>query len=119
MGLEISNQLFTIQSEYHNRVLILRAFERLLNSDAFENALQYATDGAKAFMWLILANNDLNGLRKWIIENTVESLEDWSHRRLRDFAKQENIPRYSRMDKEELITEIQKCSKPTQTLPNS
>lgn len=110
MGIEI-------RVEFHNKVLRARAIERLLNSEAFEEAIGLGRDVDIMILEIILLDLDLDSVRKWILEHIHDKLEDWSYRRLRDYAKQENIPRYSRMDKDELITEIQKCNKPTQMLP--
>lgn len=93
------DNLIKIQEASRKAVLALRAKDRLTQSEEFDEAyMKDPSDFKESF--------NLKELREWIGSRKSE-LENMSYRRLREIAKNESITLWSRLSKEELISEIQ------------
>lgn len=90
----------------HNQVLRLRSLERALKSDPFEAAYNDANAEEKKKLDWILKSLHLENLRKWISKINQQSLETMSIRNLRELCKKYSVPYWSRLDKLEMIEEI-------------
>ncbi len=102
MGREIREHRIKI----HNQVLRLRSLERALKSDLFEVAYDDATVEEKKKLDWILKSLHLENLRKWISKINQQSIETMSIRSLRELCKKHSIPYWSRLDKLEMIEEL-------------
>jgi len=90
----------------HNQILRLRSLERTLKSDLFESAYNDATAEERKKLDWILKSLHLENLRKWISKINQQSLETMSIRSLRELCKEYSVPYWSRLDKLEMIEEI-------------
>lgn len=94
-------ELQAIQKDVHNRLLSLRAIDRLLHSEQCADAFKHASAAEKAK--LLIADISPSFLKEWIRLNTKSDLELLSYRELRERGKNHNIFRWSRLTKEELV----------------
>jgi hypothetical protein len=85
----------------HNNLLKARAIQRLVQSDKFQNLMQDAED-LKSAEALIL-KSDINGLRVLLNTLSLKSLVYMSYAELKALALIRQIPRYSRLSKDELL----------------
>lgn len=94
------------QTSIHNQILKLRSIERLLQSDKFEDA--YGAAMGKDFEGLdwILKNLNFKQLKVWIFKINEGSLETMSSRRLKELCKEQSVPYWSRLDRQEMIEEL-------------
>jgi hypothetical protein len=93
-----NNEIIQVRLRIHKQTLQARAFERIVNSQEFEDAFE-----PSPALDLILKSGDCNKLKKWIKDNTPITLETMSFRELRELAKQYRIPKWSRMDTYDLM----------------
>lgn len=93
----------------HNQVLRLRSLERALKSDPFEAAYSDATIEEKKKLDWILKSLHLENLRMWIAKINQQSIQTMSIRNLRELCKKYSVPYWSRLDKLEMIEEINAC----------
>lgn len=94
----------------HNQILRLRSLERTLKSDLFESAYSDATAEEKKKLDWILKSLHLENLRKWIFKINEQSIETMSIRNLRELCKKQSIPYWSRLDRLEMIGELNATS---------
>lgn len=78
----------------------LRAIERIAWTDRFDRAIKQASDSE---ITTLEESYDPEVWRDWIAEKLKESLEDKSFNDLKRLAKNHNIPRYSRLRRDELL----------------
>jgi len=96
-----------------NRVLAktkasrFNAIERLLQSSRFETAWFGATPNQQNKVEPLIDHGRLEGLRQWVKEVMEDTYESMSYQELRKLASKRNIPYYSRMFKDELITKLE------------
>lgn len=76
-----------------------RAIERIVCSDEFGEAYQKSQKGLD----LIIKLGKPDDLRQWIREQLCNGIEDLPYGKLRELASANQIPRYSRMNKDELL----------------
>lgn len=105
-----NNEIKQRRIKIHNQILKLRSIERILKSDSFEIAYKKASSEDKKKLDWILKTQYLNNLRSWIFKINEQSLETMSSRRLRELCKQYSVPYWSRLDKLEMIEEINAAS---------
>lgn len=91
-----------------NRILALRSFQRLLDQEKFDIAFNGCNDTEKLKLTAILRQLDKLALKVWINQNVRGRMNYMTYRALRDWAKDENIPYWSRMNREELIEALKK-----------
>ena len=86
----------------------LRAIDRVIQSNDFVVAWSHATQNQREELLRVLGNKDLNGVRLWVHKVGYQSLLDLPYRELRDLAQRHSVPRYSRLDKDQLVIELKK-----------
>jgi hypothetical protein len=84
--------------------------DRILEMPVFEQALAKASDDQRKQLDLILTSGNSVGLRLWIKETLSCPLHLKSYREIRDMARNENIPNYSRKSKNQLIKDLQNAA---------
>lgn len=84
-------------------MLEYRAVDSLLYTDRFEDAYNRSTEQHRDMLLVILKSGRLEALRRWIRERLEGPLRFASYRRLRELSKRENIHRWSRLDRDELL----------------
>lgn len=114
MGLSPENRndyredLSGLLEDFHARTLRMRAVERILDSKDFEIAYLKASEHQKDRLNFILLGPCLESIRDWVASLIEEPLQLCSYRALRKLAQQENVMRYSRMSRDELIRRLEK-----------
>lgn len=107
MGREVN--LDEVRNDFHNQVLKMRSVERILDSKDFELAFKKANEHQLDMLSMILISmNNIGAVRQWIRDLIEEPLGLRSYRALRDLAKNENVPRYSRLNRDQLIRALEK-----------
>jgi hypothetical protein len=97
-----------IRDDFHNQVLRMRSMERILESREFEQAFKKANEKQIDLLHLTLMSHHVDAARQWIRDLIEEPLGLRSYRALRDLAKNENVPRYSRLNRDQLIRALEK-----------
>ncbi len=97
----------SIQILVRRETLNLRAIDRIIQSRDFEDAWKRSTTEQREQLLKALGNKDLDSVRIWLRSTVRTALADLSYRELRDLAQGHLIPRYSRLDKEQLILQLQ------------
>lgn len=97
-----------LRSQFHSRTLEIRAIDRLLDTDKFSDAYNMASEQQQKDIESILKSDNCRLVRQWILDILSGPVKYWSFRRLRDAAKNENVPRYSRLDRDALIKALEK-----------
>ena len=95
------NEIIQLRLRIHKRTLKARAFERIIDSQEFEDVYESSPE-----LDLILESGDPNKLKQWIRSRTPVTLETMSFRELRELAKKYRIPLWSRMDTQQLMEEL-------------
>lgn len=106
MGREM--KLEEVRNDFHNQVLKLRAIERLLDSSDFEIAFRKATEPQRDVLQVMLKSQAVTCVRRWVQDLIEEPLGVKSFRTLRELAKWANVPRYSRLNRDQLIRSLEK-----------
>lgn len=96
-----------LRSQFHNKTLEIRSIDRLIDTYKFEDAYKLANDQQKEEIALILKLHSCALIKKWIRDILSGPIRYWSYRRLREAAKNENIHRYSRLDRDDLIAALE------------
>jgi hypothetical protein len=91
------------QKKVHEKMLEWRAVDSLVASDKFEDAFSRAREGHLDHLTVILRSGQLEGLKQWIKERLAGPLKFQSYRQLRELGKRANIPRWSRLTRDELL----------------
>ena len=91
----------------HNQILKLRSIERFLKSNNFEAAFQDATEEQLKKLDWILKNLNFEQLKIWAFKINEGSLETMSGRKLKKLCKEHSVPYWSRLDRFEMIGELQ------------
>jgi hypothetical protein len=110
MSKQITETLRGVRAGVKNRVLALRSFERQVNKEEFQIAFDASSDVDKIELFAILKSTDKTKLKSWIHKLVRGKLDYMSYRSLRDWAKEENIPYWSRMSKEEIVEALKKVT---------
>lgn len=97
-----------VQSFFHKRALESRAIDALIYTERFEAAFQLATEQHQSELVVILKSNSIARLRAWIKERLAGPLKFASYRQLRLRAQKENVPRWSRLDRDGLLEALEK-----------
>ena len=100
---------------FHKKTLRMRAIDRILCTREFEDALERAGESEIISLHRILEQLDIPILQQWIFELLYGPMEHLSHRQLRELAKNMNVSRWSRLSKDELIEELEACTKRSET----
>ena len=90
----------TIQMLVRRETLNLRAIDRIIQSPEFVESWRQASIQEREELLRVLGNKNLAGIKLWLKPRNVA---DMSYRELRDLAQRYSLPRYSRLDKEQLI----------------
>ena len=98
----------SVREELHSAILKMRSLERMLESKEFEIAFKKATDEQVKTLQSMLKAQSVLAVRRWIRDLIEEPLGLRSYRALRDLAKNENVPRYSRLNRDQLIRALEK-----------
>ena len=108
MGREVGE----IRSDFHNQLLKMRSIERTLDSREFEIAFRKATDHQRGVLDVMLKSQLATCVKRWVQDLIEEPLGVKSFRTLRELAKQANVPRYSRLNRDQLIRALEKLRAP-------
>ena len=98
------NQLL---KDVHDKLLQLRAIERIILSNRFQDLYEGSSDTKRAKVDWIIYQGSLSRLQKWVCYHPDLPLEECSLDQLRSRAKLRRINNYSRLYKHELIRELQ------------
>lgn len=97
----------TIQVLIQRETLNLRAIDRIIQSNEFVESWKQSSVERRQKLLEVLGNKDLTGVRLWMASGP-KKLPDMSYRELRDLAQRHSIPKYSRLDKEQLLRALSK-----------
>jgi hypothetical protein len=95
--------LTQIQEKIHRKLLNFRAFKRFSETRRFEDIWDQSTETEKCEFEEFLKSINFE---KWINKKQIKLLGDNTYTELREMAKKSNIPKYSRMDKAQLLSAI-------------
>lgn len=98
--------LLEAMSNVHKTMLEWRAFDTLLTTDRFEAAIKASTGEHLDDLEVILKSGRTERLKRWIKDRLAGPLKFRPYRQLRELAKRENVPRWSRLDRDELIAAL-------------
>lgn len=100
-----NDEVTSLREVVRDKVCRVRSFYRLVLADEFAEALISASVSVEQMeiYRTLLSTFNYEGLKVWIKNNLPKELENMSYRKLRDMAKDRNIPRWSRLSREELI----------------
>jgi len=97
----------------HRVMLEWRAIDSLLETEKFENAYARADEAQCNRLPMILKSGRIDTLRRWIKDCLAGPLKFQSYRQLRELAKQANVPRWSRLTRDEILEALEgRCEKP-------
>lgn len=94
-----------VRDKIRNRCSQLRAVQRISETKDFAAAYDKASEYQRAKLILISTSKEL---RVWMALVTNSPLSSLSYRKLRDMAKNDNVFNYSRLPRDELITQLEK-----------
>lgn len=97
----------TIQVLIQRETLNLRAIDRIIQSNEFVESWKQSSVERRQKLLEVLGNKDLTGVRLWMASGP-KKLPDMSYRELRDLAQRHSVPKYSRLDKEQLLRALSK-----------
>lgn len=101
-------KLQEVLEKVHRRMLEFRAVDSLIHTEKFEDAFSSAKEGHIDNLLVILKSGQIDRLRAWIRERLAGPLRFQSYRQLRELGKRENIPRWSRLTRDELLEVLEK-----------
>ncbi len=90
-----------IQLRHHRKFLEFRRQDYIIQTDIFEEAFDSATDDQKALIWIWLLLPNPDSLRRWVTKIMLGG--NVTMPVLKEIAKINQIPHYSRMTKFELL----------------
>lgn len=99
--------------KFHEKMLVYRAIDAYIVTDRFERAYEKAGAHHRAELLVILKSENLDALKTWVYTRLIGPLDEQSYRELRERAKQQNVSRWSRLSKDELLEEL--CNKRSTT----
>ena len=97
-----------VRNRVHQHMLEWRAIDALIDSDKFDEAYHAATIEQRDRLIVILKSGQLEPVRRWVKERLAGPLHHQSYRQLREQGKRENVPRWSRLTRDELIDILEK-----------
>ena len=103
-------RLSELQDKFHRRMLECRAIDSFIYTERFEAAWDSATFEQRDKLVLILKSGQLAPVKAWAKDRLAGPLRFQSYRQLRDLGKRENISRWSRLTRDELIEILEKKS---------
>jgi hypothetical protein len=86
----------------------LRALDRFLKSEEYEEYYEAANDDEKQSATQLISKEDLSTLREYVADKRLLSFETMPIRRLRELARLQFITGYSRISRRELIRQLRK-----------
>lgn len=89
------------------RLLELRAMARFMETDRFEQALLAATEDHLKKLEPILKSDSTANLRAWAKAALQKSIHDLNIRELMALARDKMIPKYSRLNRDQLIRKLE------------
>ena len=98
-------KIYELQGVIHDRVLLLRSIEYLVNKPLFERLYQQSTHNEQANIRSYIQDLDRKEILAWMLKNLDTSELPVSA--LRVMAKGFSIKNYSRLPKYELIERLQ------------
>lgn len=100
------SSLSNLKKQLHEKILMLRSLESVINKPKFSRLWHESTDEEKKQVSNYIDNKDKDSLLNWL--NTHRALEvgELNIRQLRETAKQMNIRNYSRLGKLDLMRAI-------------
>lgn len=105
MGREVI-EIAALRAAAESAVAKARRLLRLLQSDPFVFAYGQAHEQPRAYVKELIAKSDETGIQAWIKQYASVRLEYRSYREIRDLARKEGVPRWSREEKEVLIQKL-------------
>jgi len=105
----------SVATDYHVRALRVRAIDRMLSGELFDEAYKNSNYNSKQELDYFLLRDNEWAVRDWIKRHMPKDLRDMSFRKLRSLASLRNVPRYSLMSKDELVVALTKREAPRAT----
>lgn len=106
MGRQITQ--LQVQLDHRKKVLELRRFDRLVQSEEFGDAWTVADDKEKVKAEILIRVELYVLLQKWIRQTLYDNFEKHTVRQLRELASRHHVPYYSRMLHEDLVRALNK-----------
>lgn len=88
---------------FHKRVLEMRAIDAFLETERFDEAFDRAKANERERLLVILKSESIERVRAWTTEQLAGPLKFRSFRQLRELAKKNNVYRWSRLSRDELL----------------
>lgn len=101
--------LKVIQSRVHDKVLLLRKIEHLINTPHFEKVYKACDSDSQKYVNLCINSLNLSALRLWLKSNQIKDPEELTVPELRDLARVTTIQNYTGLLKSELINALRKA----------
>lgn len=95
------------------RHLELRAMDRLLEGERFDEVMKSATDDQAKELEVILKSDDAARLKAWMKKAANKPIDEKSLRELHIIARDLSIPKYSRLTRAQLIKAIERTTNAT------
>ena len=103
------NGLYKIREELHNRILIDRSIEALIQRLSFERLWGYSELDQKDIVRKCVKEGNKKGIIKWMREHPAIDIGEKPLRDLYPIAKKLQIKNYSRLQRDDLIISIKKA----------
>lgn len=103
---EIKQQLVALRYKTYQQFLQWKRIDYQLKTVECLVAWRHANASDRKILYDLVENVNANGVKAWIQTHSQADMQHWSYRKLRDRAKLLNIPRWSRLDRQELISII-------------
>lgn len=96
--------LSEVVDKIHKKCLDFRSLDRIVNSEAFAEALRL--DPNNIWVQFALINGNSEAIQSWIDETLKKDIGEMSLRELRTLASQLRIPCYTSYNKDTLLIKI-------------
>lgn len=93
-----------VRKDVHAKCLSFRALDRLVHSEAFEQAMKLDPDNI--WVQFALINGDSDFIEAWIDKTLKKDIGEMSLRELRNLASKLGIPNYTACSKDILLIRI-------------
>ena len=104
----MGREVMELQNRVHRRMLEWRSLDAFILTERFEDAYKRATGPEVDRLILILKSGQLEAVRQWAKDRMAGPLRFQSYRQLRDLGRRENVQRWSRLTRDELIAALEK-----------
>lgn len=111
-----------LQQNLYTKLLTLRAIERIVSTQTFQEAYKLADEVEKKIVLKLIEEYKKDEINLWvtdIIRNKNKDITEYTIRELRTYARRIGIPNYSLLTKYLLLEEITKYIKWKDTINKS